>query len=101
MLRPSRTANMGITEPRQSSPPFQVPRLAMIVPYRDRAEHLREFVPHMVQYLGQSNAFTFSIHIIEQLGPQRFNRGKLLNVGAHLTMDRADYFCFHDVDYLP
>jgi hypothetical protein len=41
------------------------------------------------------------VHIVEQLGNDPFNRGRLLNAGFVMTKDAADYFCFHDVDYLP
>ncbi|MEL6348225.1 MAG: hypothetical protein AAFV53_34265, partial [Myxococcota bacterium] len=78
--------------------------LAILVPYRNRAAHLKEFLPHMRSYLTTLEAMgqlTWSIHIIEQLGEQRFNRGKLLNCGFMLTRDQADYICLHDVDYLP
>src|SRR5262249_13217773 len=44
---------------------------------------------------------SFSIHIVEQSGRDPFNRGKLLNCGYMLARARADYVCFHDVDYLP
>jgi len=30
--------------------PRYAKRLAIVVPYRDRAEHLARFVPHMVAY---------------------------------------------------
>lgn len=78
--------------------------LAILVPYRDRQAHLSAFLPHMQAYLGQMEAaghFTWSIHIIEQLGQQKFNRGKLLNCGFALSQNQADYICLHDVDYLP
>ena len=79
-------------------------RLAIVVPYRNRAEHLKSFVPHMSAYFQQDKldrAIPISIHIIEQNGNAPFNRGKLLNAGFMLARDAADYFSFHDIDYLP
>lgn len=79
-------------------------RLAIIVPYRDRAKHLAKFIPHMRAYFSQDKLdkkIAVSIYIIEQGGIAPFNRGKLANCGYALTRDVADYFCFHDVDYLP
>ncbi len=47
------------------------------------------------------NHISYSIHVVEQIGNEQFNRGKLCNSGYQITKDKADYFCFHDVDYLP
>jgi hypothetical protein len=88
------------TEPESSR---YAKRLAIIVPYRDRAEHLALFVPHMLTYFERDKLdrhIAFSIHIVEQHGHEPFNRGKLLNCGYSIARG-ADYFCFHDVDYLP
>jgi hypothetical protein len=79
-------------------------RLAIIVPYRDRAEHLARFLPHMVTYFERDKldrTIAYSIHIVEQLGEGPFNRGALRNAGVRIVGDEADYYCFHDVDYLP
>jgi len=79
-------------------------RLAILVPYRDRAEHLARFLPHVVAYFERDKldrAIDYSIHIVEQLGDAPFNRGALLNAGFAIARDSADYVCFHDVDYLP
>lgn len=78
--------------------------LAVIVPYRDRDEHLDQFLPHMKAYFERyklDRHIKYSIHVIEQSGAERFNSGKLKNCGFFITRDKADYFCFHDVDYLP
>jgi hypothetical protein len=79
-------------------------KLAIVVPYRDRADHLRQFIPHMMRYFSRDKldrSISFSINIIEQVSPERFNRGKLKNVGFDLVRRQSDYVCFHDVDYLP
>lgn len=79
-------------------------RLAIVVPYRDRAEHVAAFISHMATYFVRDKLdcrIDYSIHIVEQLPGKPFNRGKLLNCGFALTRDTHDYFCFHDVDYLP
>lgn len=77
-------------------------RLAIIVPYRDRQEHLSQYVPHVTAYLCEAAPeLRYTIHIIEQLGTSPFNRGKLLNSGFNIAVNQADYFVFHDVDYLP
>ena len=79
-------------------------RLAIVVPYRDRAQHLNQFVPHMVTYFERDKLdrqIPVTINIIEQHGTAPFNRGALANCGFVLTQKEADYVCIHDVDYLP
>lgn len=79
-------------------------RLAIVVPYRDRLAHLQRFVPHMMDYFARDKLdrlIDYSIHVVEQLGTERFHRGLLCNAGFLIARDSADYFCFHDVDYLP
>jgi len=72
--------------------------LSLIVPYRNRDEHLNIFIPYMNKYLNNIN---YSINIIEQIDNKPFNRAKLLNIGFDLTHKKHDYFCFHDIDMLP
>ena len=79
-------------------------RLAIVVPYRDRTEHLRQFVPHLVTYFQRDKLdrhIPISLHVVEQSGNAPFNRGRVRNCGYALVRDSADYVCFHDVDYLP
>lgn len=79
-------------------------RLSIIVPYRDRQEHLDRFVHHLKAYFQRDKIdknIPCQITIVEQADDQLFNRGMLLNIGYSLTKSDNDYFCFHDVDYLP
>lgn len=79
-------------------------KLNIVVPYRDRAQHLAAFVPHMLTYFSRDKldkALSVTINIIEQVSPGPFNRGKLKNVGFDLTRRSGHYVCFHDIDYLP
>lgn len=69
-------------------------RLSIIVPYRDRVAHLKQFIPHMRSRLKEAE-----IIIVEQADDKPFNRAKLLNIGF-LNSD-ADYFAMHDIDMLP
>lgn len=69
-------------------------KLALIVPYRDRPEHLKQFLDHYRLHLPDADIF-----IIEQEEGRPFNRGKLLNVGF-LEAQGDCYYCFHDVDML-
>ncbi|MGE0725743.1 MAG: galactosyltransferase-related protein [Alphaproteobacteria bacterium] len=81
----------------------RAPRLAIIVPYRDRAAHLARFLPHMVHYFtaGPAAAIACAIHVVEQSGTETFNKARLVNAGFLLAREAADYVCLHDVDYLP
>jgi hypothetical protein len=65
--------------------------MTLLVPYRDREEHLKEFV----SALGSLH----DIVIIEQCDENPFNRGKLINVG-YLEM-KPDEFAANDIDIIP
>lgn len=79
-------------------------RLTIIVPYRDRAEHLTAFQEHVRAYFARDKvdrAIAYRVLVIEQDVGMPFNRGALLNIGFTLAEPESDYVCFHDVDYLP
>lgn len=48
-----------------------------------------------------ARTISYSLHIVEQDDARAFNKGRLLNCGFKLLGAQADYFCFHDVDFLP
>ena len=77
-------------------------RVAIIVPYRDREDHLRTFLYNMHSFLPRQQV-DYGIFIVEQDGSGPFNRAMLLNVGAAEALKSYDYQCFifHDVDLLP
>ncbi len=72
--------------------------MTIIVPYRDRAEHLMTWMPHIAQYLSSCR---FRVLVIEQADASPFNRGALLNVGFQLSRNEASWVVFHDIDMLP
>jgi LysM repeat protein len=85
--------------------------VAIIVPYRNRAEHLRAFLDRMHPFLRKQKV-RYRIFIVDQVDEKPFNRAKLLNAGAVLAAQSIDVakiaarnrrFCFimHDVDLLP
>jgi beta-1,4-galactosyltransferase 2 len=74
-------------------------KLSVVVPFRDREEHLKVFVPWMIKALNKEE-IPFHIFIINQGDSKGFNRAKLLNVGFKES-ESFDYFSFHDVDMLP
>lgn len=77
--------------------------LAVIVPYRDRAEHLTEFLQafatHALMHPDKVPSHG-AIKIIEQAPGGEFNRGMIKNIGYALS-GVFDHICFHDVDYCP
>lgn len=75
-------------------------RMAIIVPYRDRYDHLKKFVPKLMEYLDQYK-YSYRIYIINQANNKLFNRATLFNIGFDILKDNFDYFCFHDVDAIP
>lgn len=78
--------------------------LAIIVPYRDRAQHLQIFVPHIAAFFSRAArdiGGDISLMVVQQEQGLDFNRGLMNNIGYFLSKDRCDYVCFHDVDYLP
>lgn len=76
-------------------------KLAIIVPYRNRAEHRSKFVPWMSEYLTKQG-IDFEIVIVEQNDQTKpFNRAKLINIGFKEYENKIDYFVIHDIDFLP
>lgn len=77
-------------------------RVAIIVPYRDRDQHLRGFLHNMHSLLTKQQ-LDYAIFIVEQKEEQTFNRAKLMNVGFAEANKLYDFQCyiFHDVDLLP
>ncbi|KAE8748848.1 hypothetical protein FOCC_FOCC004442 [Frankliniella occidentalis] len=77
-------------------------RVALIIPYRDRASQLTAFLYHMHPFL-QKQQLEYGIIIVEQAGYGPFNRAMLMNIGfvEAQKLHQYDCFIFHDVDLLP
>jgi glycosyl transferase family 7 (putative galactosyltransferase) len=75
-------------------------RLTVVISYRDREHHLAQLIPALTAKLREQ-AVRHRIVVIEQEARGLFNRGRLLNIGMHLTADSTDYYCLHDVDAVP
>jgi hypothetical protein len=79
-------------------------RLAIVVPYRERRQHLDQFEPHMRAYFARDKLdkdIDYRVLIVEQEVGLPFNRGAPKNAGFLLAEAQSDYCCFHDIDYLP
>ena len=70
----------------------------LIIPYRDREEHLEYFLKHSRPLLKKYIP-DIKIVIVEQVAGKSFNRGLMLNIGFK-EVDGENYFT-HDVDINP
>ena len=76
-------------------------KLGVIVPFRDREEHLEKFIKQVPSYLTNNN-IEYELIVVEQSDKKPFNRGKLLNIGfIEARKLNCDYVVFHDVDMIP
>lgn len=77
-------------------------RVCVIIPYRNREDHLSVFLKNFHPFLMQQN-LEYKIIVVEQTADRPFNRGALFNIGflEANKMEPWDYFVLHDVDLLP
>lgn len=75
------------------------PKLLVIVPYRDRAAHLIEFIPYIKTTLA-AQEIPNEILVVEQGTEKLFNKGLLCNTGFLARGELADYVCLHDIDMI-
>jgi hypothetical protein len=74
--------------------------LSVVIPFRDRGEHLHQLLPRLTATLTEQR-ITHRVIVVEQEPGGLFNRGKLLNIGIHHAAAGTDYYCLHDVDAVP
>uniref|UniRef100_A0A8R1HWT1 Uncharacterized protein n=1 Tax=Caenorhabditis japonica TaxID=281687 RepID=A0A8R1HWT1_CAEJA len=95
--------DLGFSDEDLDPPPPRIfeHKLCVVVPYRDRAQELAEFSPHMGKFLHEQNV-KYHIIIVNQTDSFRFNRASLINIGWN-EADRlgCDYMVMNDVDLLP
>lgn len=79
-------------------------KIAVIVPYRNRLDNLKEFALNMHPFFARQK-MDYGIYVIEPAEHLTFNRGLLMNIGyLEALKDSSDYwdcFFFHDVDMIP
>ncbi|XP_033746278.1 beta-1,4-N-acetylgalactosaminyltransferase bre-4-like [Pecten maximus] len=77
-------------------------RVAIVIPYRNRASHLRTLLYNLHTMLERQQ-INYGIFVIEQAGNSTFNRGLLMNIGYTEAIKSYNYSCFvfHDVDLVP
>lgn len=73
-----------------------------IIPYRNRKEHLDEFIRRFTEMLKDKD-IDAQFYIIHQMSSSEFNRGAMKNIGfLEVCKTRSDgLFIFHDVDTYP
>lgn len=73
-----------------------------IIPYRNRKEHLNEFIKCFTNILKDKEVDA-QFYIIQQMDCRPFNRGAMKNIGfLEVSKLRPDgLFIFHDVDLYP
>ena len=79
-------------------------KVAIIVPYRNRPDHLKIFLRHIHPFLIKQNIH-YSIYVVEPIQNITYNKGIVLNAGflesLKLSNDTWDCHIFHDVDMWP
>lgn len=77
-------------------------RVAVIIPYRDREEHLLTLLNTLHPLLHRQQVH-YRVYVVEQFGNDTFNKGVLMNAGVRESLRDSDFGCFvfHDVDLLP
>ena len=54
--------------------------VSLVIPYRDRSQHLKDFL-HWIHPFMQVQNLSYTVYVIEQLPGKPFNRAKLFNIG--------------------
>ena len=76
-------------------------KLGVCVPYRNREEHLKVFIPEVTKYL-ESRGIDFCMYFCNQADDKLFNRGATKNIAAKFAFeDGCDYIVWHDIDMIP
>ncbi|XP_021362096.1 beta-1,4-galactosyltransferase 7-like isoform X1 [Mizuhopecten yessoensis] len=75
-------------------------KMALLVPFRNCINELKEFAPHMMKFLNNQR-IPYTIYVINQVDDLRFNRASLVNIGFLERHPDCDYIAIHDVDLLP
>ncbi len=75
-------------------------KLTVIVPFRDRWEHLGVFEEEAIPYIA-GQGIDCEVLVVEQEFGKPFNRAMLLNIGVKESRRDSEYFCLHDVDFVP
>lgn len=76
-------------------------RVAIIIPFRDRDEHLRILLNNLHPILYRQQ-LEYTVYVVEQVDMKPFNKGFLYNIGyIKAKENQHTCFVFHDVDLIP
>ncbi|RWS25225.1 beta-1:4-N-acetylgalactosaminyltransferase bre-4-like protein [Leptotrombidium deliense] len=76
-------------------------RVAIIIPVREQDAHLRILLRNLHPFLIRQQR-DYRIYVMEQKQKDKFNKGKLFNVGfMYALKDDYNCFVFHDVNWIP
>jgi len=76
-------------------------KLGVCVPYRNREEHLNQFVTRVGKHLKEQG-IDFQMYFCHQVDDKLFNRGATKNIAAkHAFEEGCDYVVWHDIDMIP
>jgi hypothetical protein len=81
----------------------QICSIAIIIPHRNRIEHLIKFKSHIDSMKHIQGKNRLDIYVIDQNNADKFNRGFLLNIGYLIAKKHHSYdrYILHDVDSYP
>ncbi|TPP63436.1 Beta 14 N acetylgalactosaminyltransferase [Fasciola gigantica] len=76
-------------------------RNLVVIPFRDRHEHLKQLVPRL-EHILQKQKICYLIVVSEQIGTEPFNKGMLMNAAFVEALRLFPFHCItlHDVDLL-
>ncbi len=72
---------------------------SIVIPYRNRKEHLDYFIKHTVPLI-ENLLLKTKVVVVEQCEGKLFNRGKLLNVGFKKYINETEYFITNEVEII-
>jgi hypothetical protein len=78
-------------------------KVGIIIPYRDKQEHLERFILFIHQFLPDQ-LIDYTVFVVEQTNPKTSNMMKLFNIGATKIIESHPEICcfiFHDADLIP
>ena len=73
-------------------------KFSVLIPYRDRSEHLKKLVPQL-RRIAELRQMDMEIIVAEQVDTAAFRHGGLKNEAARIAT--GNIFIIHDVDYVP
>ena len=77
-----------------------VEKVAIIIPFKDREDHLAKWLFHMHQILVRQRR-EYCIIVAEPLGSGHFNKGSTMNAAVHEAINEGfDCVILHDVDMM-